>query len=274
MPDFAQAVFPTIEDITSLVRTLLNDTFPGLVNGVLTPGAGRVFTDDSPKMLPALNSAIRTLTRKLRNANVQFPIKEVILPNLTPVQSAGALANAQIYVGFNGYFDGETLHENPALPSDCLEVLNVWEQAQNATAGFYPLQQPGGGIINRQQSFSNQVWEWRQYQINAPGAINTVNWKIRYLAGQPPLAVPPEDFPTTSINILDCQDALAYLTAAILSRSLGAGDVQSLELQAQDAIDEMIREACRRNQTQTFRREPYGSDNGNAITSPIAGGLV
>jgi hypothetical protein len=260
-----------ILDVTNLVRTQLNDTFPGLVNGVLTPGAGRVFTDDNPAMLPALNSSLRTLMRKLRIANVTFPTKEAILYNLTPVQNAnpGQLANSQVYIGFEGYFDGLTLLAQPALPQDCMSVNVVWEQDTNSSTGFKSLDQPGGGIVNTQQSSSNRSWEWRRYRVYMPGATNVKNLKIRYSSGQPPLNVPAEDFESTSINILDCQDALAYLTAAQLARARGAADVTPLEAKAQDAIEDMIRESVRRNQAQTYRRQQYGNDQGS-----VSGGLL
>src|SRR5689334_24789622 len=96
-----------------LARSYVNDMYPG------TGGTnGRILTNSAPFTIPYINSALRTVNRKLRNEGVTYPIKDnVILNNLTPVITADP--SVQVFVSFDGYFDGTTMHASPRLPSDC-----------------------------------------------------------------------------------------------------------------------------------------------------------
>lgn len=262
MPDFRQSLFPTIEDVATLTRSIVNDTFPGL-NGA----QGRVFTDDAPFTIPFLNSAIRKLMRELRNEGVTFPTKDnVILSNLTPV--AVPSTSIQVYVGYNGYFDGTSMHASPALPSDMMQPYDVSEQTVGTNLEFCPMSQPQGGIDSTLQGPYLGVWEWRDYKIFMPGSIQAKNLRLRYKAAQVPLDVQPKDFASTAINIVDCQEALAYEMAAMYAEARGAASVESLRTQRAAAIFEMANEFVRRSQSVRYRRQPYpggGPNNANGV---------
>jgi hypothetical protein len=260
LPNFPQGVFPTIEDVMNLARSIVNDTFPGLTN---TPGEGRILTDSAPFTLPYLNSAFATLQRKLRLEGVTFPIKDnVILFNLTPIVSEDP--NVQVFVGYNGYFDGTSMHASPVLPSDFLQPLDVEEQTVGTNTPFTPMTRFQGGFPSMIQGNWLTFWDWRTYAIYMPGSNQTKNIRLRYTSGQPPLNVPPASFPSTHINIIDSTEALAHMVAAkyAMARGGASEDVKALVAQADDIISDMAQEYIRAGQSVVYRREQYSNASG------------
>jgi hypothetical protein len=242
-----------------LSRSLVNDMFPGGLN--TAPGVGRILTDDASFTLPYLNSAFRTLQRKLRIGGVTFPVKEEILYNLTPIVTPSS--DIFVYVDYNGYFDGTASHDSPALPGDLMQPYAVWEQNTSGASqnGWCLMGQPPD-VFECLQGTSLGIWEWRSYGIYMPGATLTKNLKIKYLSGQPPINVPPQNFATTSINIADSTDALAYLVAKQYSIARGASDVSAFNEGFADAVTDMINEYVKRGQTKILVRGQYGSEIG------------
>ena len=259
MPVAPQSGFPSVDEVMQLARSIVNDTFAG-VGGV----QGRIFTNDAPFTLPYLNSAFRKLQRKLRLEGVTFPIKDnVILANMTPVVMTDA--NVQVYIGYNGYFDGTTMHASPQLPGDLMQPLFLWEQTVGSGFPFQPMTAPNGSVLpSVLQGPYLGYWEWRTYRIYMVGSTQTKNLRLRYQSGQPPLDIPAADFATTAINILDCQDALANYMAAMFGRARGANPqvVQVIEQAGDDAMNDMAEEYVRQSQSIRNARLPYG-DGGN-----------
>src|SRR5438105_10724983 len=140
MPSFPQSLFPTVESVMDLARSIVNDMFPG-IGGT----NGRILTDDAPFTLPYLNSAFRTLQRKLRNEGVTFEIKDnIILLNLAPVVAQDPAV--QVNVSYNGYFNGTTMSPTPILPSDALQIYAVWERQTGSNVNFREMVQPQEGL--------------------------------------------------------------------------------------------------------------------------------
>lgn len=263
MANFEQDVFPTVDEIMQLVRSIVADTFPGLAGT-----QGRIFTNAAPFTLPFLNSAIRKMMRRLRNEGVTFPIRDgVILANLTPVVSANP--GVFPYVSYNGYFDGTTMHPSPRLPGDLLQPQVVKQRVSGTNLTFVPMSQPQQGLESQFQGQGLGQWEWRNYAIYFNGSTSANDIMLRYTSGQPPIKAPAADFATTSVNVIDCQDAIANLMAMKYGQRNGgdADGIAGCKADAEEAIDEMALEYIRRQQTQTYRRESYGgggsSNQGN-----------
>ena len=286
--------YPTLEDIMDLVRVFLNDWQPGATN---TPGEGRITTDNptiSPQTLPALNSAIREVYRELRNVGDPSLIKDNVLVNLPANSVTGP--SVQTYLSFNGYWDGGVLNFPPFLPPDMLYPVEIWEQQTSGTQTsglevidsqggvwdigvdpggllttgpgsppvpptslpFIRMRQPQFGLTSRNQTFCLGEWEWRQGQLNFVGALCPITIRLRYLAALTTFTS-PLDFSTTQIPILDCQEAVAYKTAAKIGKPLsGVGpSTADLAQSAKDAMQDLKNAIARRMQTIEFRREPY-----------------
>ena len=252
-----------------LARAIVNDMFPGVAGAT-----GRILTDDAPFTLPYLNSAFRTLQRKLRVEGVTFPIKDnIILTNLTPVVSQDP--NVQIFVSYSGYFDGTSMHPSPMLPNDLIQPLDVQEQTVGTNVPFCPMVKPQGGIPSLIQGNWLQFWEWRNYGIYMPGSNQAKNLRLRYTAGQPPLNTPPANFASTSINILDSADALAGLVAAqyAFARGGASAELAALKANIDEIISDMALEFVRSGQSVIYRREPYQSSGGGAPSAGQTGAI-
>ena len=267
MPNLQESLFPTVEDVTSLWRAIVNDTFPG-INGT----TGRIATDDAPFTLPFLNNAITSLARKLRNEGVTFPIIDgYVLNAVPPVVEANPAVF--ISIGFNGTYNGTTTSATPFLPNDCLQVYTVRQRQTGSNLQFVPMPQCQQGLPSAYQNQWMGQWEWRRYAIWMNGSLQTQDLMIRYKQGQPPINVAPELFAETPIYILDSTDALAYLMAESYGRARGADpqEIASCKADAEEAIDEMALEYVRRQQTVNYARPSYEGGGSNADGSTALG---
>jgi len=160
------------------------------------------------------------------------------------------------------------MHRQPSLPNDMMQPYEVSEQTVGTNLEFTPMGQPQDGILSTLQGPYMGVWEWRDYKIFMPGSIQAKNLRLRYKSTQMPLDVPAADFGKTAINIIDCQEAIAYHMAAMYANARGAAAVEGLIAQRDDAISEMANEFVRRSQSVRYSRQPYpggGSGNSNGV---------
>jgi hypothetical protein len=251
----AQSLFPSVDSIMQLARVRVNDTFPGINNT-----QGRVLTNAAPFTIPMLNSALSTLQRMLRNEGVTFLIQDnFLLPNVTPVVRPDP--NVQIFIGYNGYFDGTTMHAAPSLPNDMMQPYMVEEQTTGSGLAFTEMVQPQGGIESCLQGSYLGVWEWRAYRIYMLGSTVNKTLRLRYKSTQMPLDLQPEDFPKTNVNIIDSEEALACDIAAQYADARGA-DSQRLIARRDEAIFDMANEWVRRSQSVNYRRRVYAGSSG------------
>lgn len=260
MPNTQPTLFPTIDEVMQLVRSIVNDTFPGI-----SGQQGRIFTNDAPFTLPFLNSAIRHVLRRLRNEGVTFPIKDgVVLLNIPPVVQADP--SVFVNVSFNGSNNGTTTSATPYLPGDLMQPYVVRQRQTGSNLQFTPMVQAQEGLPS---GFQNQwlgMWEWRGYALWFNGSLQPQDIMLRYQSGQPPINAPAASFATTPIFIVDSTDAIANKMAAIYGRRNGgdAEGIKSCEADAETEIDEMAQEYIRRGQTVNYQRESYqggGSNN-------------
>ena len=61
------SVYPTIELVTNLARSIINDAFTSRTG---VPGGGRIMTDNSSFIVPYLNASLLEVQQRLRNNNV------------------------------------------------------------------------------------------------------------------------------------------------------------------------------------------------------------
>jgi hypothetical protein len=243
-----------MDEIMQLVRSIVADTYPGIAGQ-----QGRIITNDAPFVIPYFNSAFRWIQRKLRQEGASFPIVDNwILPGVTPV--AVNTPTTQVNISFNGYFDGAVLNKQPRLPSDCQQLLEVWETGTGTNLPFQPMVQPQRGLQSRFPLQRQREWEWRQYQLNMIGATQSVDLRLRYQQGLPPLNVPAEDFAETTVNILDSQDVIANHIAMMYAQARGAQDVSVVKGARDEAMDDMANDWIRRSQAVVYRRQAYQTD--------------
>ena len=256
MPNLYTGIFPTMGKIMNLARSKVNDTFPGLRGQ-----QGRILTNDAPFTIPFFNDALETIGRKLRTEGVKWPVKDnYIMGPITALQETNP--SIQIFVGYDGFFDGVKMNPVPFLPPDLAEPYDLSEQNAGSNLPFYPMGQPEGGLPSCIQGPKLGAWEWRSNRIYMLGSTQTKVLRLKYLAGVPSYdQIDPALFAQTKVGIADCSTAMANLIAAAYGTARG-GDpsgIQACISAAEDAIDDMASQAIRRQQTQTFRRKSYNN---------------
>lgn len=265
MPIIPSGPFPNLQEIMDLARSSVNDMYPGS-NGTF----GRILTNSASFTIPYVNSAIRTVMRKLRNEGCTFPTKDnVILLNIPVINPPNV--GYQIEIGYDGTFDGQQMHPTPKLPPDLMQPFVVRGSLAGSDFPYRPLPVAEEGLPSGLQTPNMGPWEWRDYKICLPGSTQLWNLSIRYNSGQPPINPPATDFANTFIRIADSQDALAYAIAIEFGQARGA-KTDKMEVRFADAIDDMANEYVRQSQHGNHRRMPYGGSQGGPLGSQTSGG--
>jgi len=272
MPNVASSQFPTMGEVCNLARSIVNDRFPGIGGQ-----SGRILTNNAPFTLDYLNSAFRWLQRRLRNEGVTFPINDYfIIHGIPPV--AVVDPGVFVYIGYDGYFDGQQMHGNIKLPSNLVQPIRLRQRLTGSNLEFVDMGEPQQGLPSGYQNQWFGGWEWRNYQIWMNGSLQTQDLMLRFTTGQPQMAAPPADFDATPIYIMDSTDALANYVAKLYGGARGANAEQIAEVKAdaESAVDEMALEYVRRAQEVQYRRGPYrgGGSNTSGNTSLGSTGTV
>jgi hypothetical protein len=236
MPVVGSSAYNTAGQITSLVRSLLNDA------------QGNLFTDTV--LLPYLNSAYRKVQRAIGNASGGGFIQDDAL--LVVAQIAQQDASLQVSIS------DSTAPPNQ-LPTDLLVPLKLWERANLSSDDFVEMVDltRHNGLPSRSQDVTLSVWEWRADGLWFLGATQDTQIRLRYLKAYP-------DFTdaTSPVLIRNAQEALAYATAALGAWSRGSPLAEKWDDAAGDAIEDLVVAAVRREQQSIRRRRPFSSRQG------------
>ena len=253
--------YPNCESVMNRARAFVNDAFQG--------GAGRILTDKNPFTVQFLNSALEYLQDRIRNRGVitleyDNVILSPILPSPTPTQPG-----LQQQVAYNGFFDGVTWHKTPALPANCVSVLEIWERQTGSGLPFQPMKQlrplpdrfPGPRLVN---------WGDRQDRIILLGSTVSEDLRIRFQAqlGEIAPATAENPLSNVTIQILCSINALATLVAYTYARALGAPAAQTMQQDAEVLVRLITNRCTRQNQRTRYRRRGFGSENIGGINLP------
>lgn len=236
MPVVGSSAYNTAGQITSLVRSLLNDPQANL------------FTDTL--LLPYLNSAYRKLQRAVGNSGGGGFIQDDVLL----VVSAVSAPDPSLQV-----FLSDASAPPNQLPTDLLVPLKLWERSSGSSDDFSEMVDltRHGGLPSRAQGVTLGVWEWRADGLWFLGATQDVQIRLRYLKAYPDLTDS-----TSPVLVRNAQEALAYATAAAASWSRGSPLAEKWDAAAADAIEDLIVAAVRREQQSARRRRPFSSRSG------------
>jgi len=236
MPVVGSSAYNTAGQITSLVRSLLNDS------------QGNLFTDTV--LLPYANSAYRKVQRALGNAGGGGFIQDDVLL----VVPAVAQTDTSLQVSITD----ATAPPNQ-LPTDLLLPLKIWERRNTSTDDFLEMVDltRHGGLPSRVQDVTLSVWEWRADGIYFLGATQDTQIRLRYLKAYP-------DFTdaTSPVLIRNSQEAIAYATAAMAAWARGSPLAEKWDEAAADAIEDVVAAAVRREQQSARRRRPFSARSG------------
>ena len=231
MPVVATSAYNTAGQITSLVRSLLNDA------------AGNLFTDTV--LLPYANAGYRKVQRALANiGSSSFLTDDVLL--VVPAVSA---VDPSLQVSITD----ATAPPNQ-LPFDLLVPMKLWERASGSTDDFAEMIDltDHGGLPSQEQGSALGVWEWRTDGMWFIGATQDTQIRLRYQASLPDLADA-----TSPVLIRNAQEAIAYFTAALASAARGSVLAERWDDAGADALEDLISRAVLREQQTIRRRRPY-----------------
>jgi len=231
MPVVGTSAYNTAGQITSLVRSLLNDA------------AGNLFTDGV--LMPYANSAYRKVQRAL--ANIQsgaFLSDDVLL-----VVSAVGAVDPSLQVSITD----ATAPPNQ-LPTDLLVPLKLWERASGSSDDFTEMLDltEHGGLPSLPQDASLVYWEWRADGLYFLGATQDTQIRLRYEKAYP-------DFvdATSPVLVRNAQEAIAFFAAAMASAARGAPQASRWDETGADALEDLLVRATQREQQTARRRRPY-----------------
>ncbi len=236
MPVVGSSAYNTAGQITSLVRSLLNDA------------AGNLFTDTL--VIPYLNSAYRKLQRAIGNAGGGGFIQDDALLVVTAVSSPDPSLQVSI--------SDATAPPNQ-LPTDLLVPSKLWERPNLSTQEFVEMVDltRHGGLPSRVQDVILSVWEWRADGLWFIGATQDTQIRLRYLKAYPDITDA-----TSPILVRNAQEALAYGTAAAAAWARGSPLAEKWDDAASDAQEDLISAAVRREQQSSRRRRPFSARSG------------
>jgi len=259
-PSAQSTTYPIADDVMQLARAMVND--------MLRTTSGQILTNKAPFTVPLLNSAIRRVQRYFANNGLQNYVKDdVILPNMPPAASNDP--SVQVSVSVNGYFDGVQSHAQPALPTDLILPLCVWERQSGAGANFVVVDPvKGDGLPSRVPGQTLQIWEWRNDALNFIGSNITEDLRIRYEAMIPAVGT-NQDLTQVSIPLRDAHEALAGWM--IYFYAFARGSVMRTESKkiAEEAMDEVVNRYVRKDQRIAFRS--HGFSAGGNIDGALSG---
>lgn len=249
-----QTAYPTAEQVMNRARAFVNDAFRG--------GAGRILTDTAPFTIEYLNSAIEELQDKIGNNGVITLIQDnVILTPILPVPNAPNPA-VQVFVSYQGYFDGVTMHQTPVLPSNLRAIFVVRERVTGSNLPFSEMNQPQGGIGSRYQRDYLGEWEYRTDALYMAGSTQTEDLSLRIETRFAPLTN-ATTFADTQIQILSSTNALASAVAYVYARGRGSKLLQAIMDDGARHMRYIVRRYTRRAQGERYNRQPYGFENSN-----------
>jgi hypothetical protein len=236
MPVVGSSAYNTAGQITSLVRSLLNDA------------QGNLFTD--AVLLPYVNSAYRKLQRALGNAGGGGFLAD----NVTLIIPAVTTPDPSLQVSITD----STAPPNQ-LPTDLLLPEKIWERPNGSTQDFVEMVDLSqhGGLPSRVQNVILSVWEWRADGIYFLGATQDTQIRLRYLKAYPDLTDA-----TSPVLVRNAQEAIAYAAAALAAWARGSPLAEKWDDAAGDAIEDLISEAVRREQQSARRRRPFSARSG------------
>lgn len=257
--------YPSIQTITNLVRSDVRDDMAGATN---TIGEGQILVDNittSVTMANLFNSAVRELCRKLRVVSAPMLIADnYIIRNIPPMNGPlgfqVADPSVQVYVAFNGYYDGTEWHATYGLPQGVFQVIRCWERETNSNDVFLDMGEPSDGLAGLYQTNGWGRWEWRQDMICLPGSLDYRDLRIRYLMILNAFFVANVNPATTYLPIMGCEEAVARIIDRLYSARQGGNIYEIRKGEADQAIFDFLNEQNHRKQGTNYQTQAYGSE--------------
>jgi hypothetical protein len=253
-------VFYNTEEILNYARVLANDTQGGL--------AGQLLRSDDPRTWTLLNLCYGRLANWLEDNNVESAMYAEAILSL-PSSASYTDPSAQSRLGYDGFVDASgLLYDQPKLPANLLEPLQLWQRNTGQNVPFYEMKQRLGGLGDSWNFGWNGGtygsvyggWEFRENSIYIlGGAYQPTDIRMRYVPSLATLDQPSDQNPNPPVIwFAKAGEALALMIAAEDAEIRGAINGPTLRMKANQELDIISnRSAKRENRAQT-RRRGYG----------------
>ena len=253
MPVLSSSAYNTADDVLTRVRTICNDSE---VQG------GDVITDTAPFAFDLLNAGFERVQLELAKYGVEVDTTETWLIGLPTMPTIDPEARMVIDdTGCNIIYPngvGTSFSSTPALPSDLILPLKLWERQTGTTDQAAPLKQPNAGLLPFSQDLYLRQWEWEADGIRTLGATQSLDLKLKYEKHLPKLVSPTDPVPIRGVV-----NAAAYFCALIFAEGRGGVVSPNFKANAQEEIFLLQQISVRRRQRKQVRRRPYSGRGRN-----------
>lgn len=217
------APLDSLESAANLARVRLLDAIQSL--------AGEVLTDEQPFTITYINGGWRRLQETLVSYGVTWLKAETIMTAVAA--AANTDPGVQVYINWDGYFDGNNLLPAPVLPQNFITPLVLWERANGSGGSFLQMDRLDNGLPAVVKTARSNSWEWRNGAIYLPGSTVATDIRTRYAAYFPDFVADSDTaFADQPIPILRAMNPLAWFICSEVAKARGDLDAEMFDRQA------------------------------------------
>lgn len=145
----------------------------------------------------------------------------------------------------------------PALPSDLVEIQQIWERLSGSQEDYIPLTRVEflPHYLENEQINELIYWAWEQQAAVFLGALTARDLKFDYVSSIFPTTVTSG----TTLTTLNCKSFLAFRTAALCAEFIGENKTRadSLNQDAVLALDRSLGISSKGRQAIAYRHRPF-----------------
>lgn len=208
-PITPSGVYDSATSILDAVRARLAHSMPSLF-----PYSGNVLAYTQANTQQMFNNGWRRFQDAMCDAGSKRFQSDIVIEGIPPTTNCGP--SSQNSISWFQCFDGNNYTTTPVLPDDLITPLWMCERQTDISSIFPWPDTPNmdlfvDGLPMNQKYAFNGCWEWRGDVIYYPGAIQSVDFRIRYRYNLPDI----QDVGTTRwfqqpVPMVRCQDPLAW----------------------------------------------------------------
>lgn len=249
MPSLSTAPYETAEDVLVAARVMANDAIFSI--------DGDILNGDQPYVYPMLQLCYEKLQKRLVRGGMNTYNKYAEIRALTPVGTPDPVTQVQLM--YSGYYDGAVLAATPTLPPDMIVPLELWERQNGTINRWSKMGQVSDSITTSSQTSSFQEWDWENDVLYLPGATQTNDLRMKYIAFAPELTGPD-----SQVFVVGCKVALAALIGEMAAKSRGGSEAAAaFKAESDNEIQLLLAPYARKEQYASFVRKPFrGSRRG------------
>ena len=194
--------YDTLFEIITAANTRLN----GAVE-TLAPIGGQIVGNSNSFSQQVVNDAFRKMQNKLADLRYSGLQSDALLTNVPAAATTDPAA--QCYIGYDGYFDGVTLHSAPVLPQNMIRPYELTERPNGTTQLFTEMDPLLWALPRVPKANWNRQWLWRADTLFLPGALVNTDISLLYAAFFPDFVDSTVPWFQAMVPIMYCLDSFA-----------------------------------------------------------------